>query len=295
MNAVPGQAPITELGREALAPSARTRLLIFTEVLGVYAVVQALIVLWRGTGIFQWEVKNLGWSYLGISILIGIPALVAWLTRRRWAEYGVSSAEWQTNLAIGMKANLVRMIPIVPIALGWGSSVETVGWIIAVVLMVWIMNRQKPVRSGRENLIVTVALLVLPVLVTLAMGSLSVVIASTVVWQFFLSGFGEEFAYRGYTQSRLNQAFGRPAHLFGIQFGPGLIIASLLFGLLHAFNSFDPAIGFSSLGLGSGIGSFVAGLFFGVLREKTGTLIAPGIAHGLLDGVGEPLRKVFGI
>ncbi|RPI52643.1 MAG: CPBP family intramembrane metalloprotease, partial [Chloroflexi bacterium] len=217
------------------------------------------------------------------------------LTRRSWAEYGVSSAEWQTNLAIGMKACLVRAIPIVPIALGWGSSVEAVGWVIAVVLMVWIMNRQKPVRSGRGNLIVTVSLLVLPILVALAMGSLSVVIASTVVWQFFLSGFGEEFAYRGYTQSRLNQAFGRPAHLFGIQFGPGLVIASLLFGLLHAFNSFRPALGFSSLGWGSAIASFVAGLFFGVLREKTGTLVAPGIAHGLLDAVGEPLRKVFGI
>jgi membrane protease YdiL (CAAX protease family) len=69
--------------------------------------------------------------------------------------------------------------------------------------------------------------------------------------------------------------------LFGIQFGPGLIIASLLFGLLHAFNTYDPAIGLSSLAWGWTLWTFMAGLFFGMIREKTGTLVAPGIAHGL--------------
>jgi membrane protease YdiL (CAAX protease family) len=82
--------------------------------------------------------------------------------------------------------------------------------------------------------------------------------------------------------------------LFGIQFGAGLIIASFLFGLWHADNTYDPAIGFSSLAWGWGLWTFVAGLFFGVLREKTGTLVAPGLAHGLPDAVGEALVKVFG-
>ena len=38
----------------------------------------------------------------------------------------------------------------------------------------------------------------------------------------------------------------------------------------------------------------VAGLMFGVIREKTGTLLASGIAHGLPDAVGEALAKIFG-
>jgi membrane protease YdiL (CAAX protease family) len=120
------------------------------------------------------------------------------------------------------------------------------------------------------------------------------VVVSTVVWQFVFSGFGEEFVWRGYVQSRLNQAFGRPMRLFGIQFGPGLIIASLLFGLLHAFNTSDPAVGLSSLAWGWGLWTSVAGLFFGVIREKTGTLLAPGIAHGLPDAAGEALTRVVG-
>jgi uncharacterized protein len=119
------------------------------------------------------------------------------------------------------------------------------------------------------------------------------VIISTILWQFFLSGFGEEFVFRGYYQSRLNQAFGRPFCLFGIQFGVGLFIASLLFGLLHAFNGYDPAIGLASLDWGWALWTAVGGLFFGVIREKTGTLLAPGVAHGLPDAVGEPMKLLF--
>ncbi|KAA0257266.1 MAG: CPBP family intramembrane metalloprotease, partial [Chloroflexi bacterium] len=61
-----------------------------------------------------------------------------------------------------------------------------------------------------------------------------------------------------------------------------------------AFNTYDPAFGFASLSWGWALSSSVAGLFFGLIREKTGTLLAPGIAHGLPDAVGEALVKVFG-
>jgi len=164
---------------------------------------------------------------------------------------------------------------------------------IALAVMVWVLNRHKPVGSGRRNLITTLLLLLVPICVALAMRRLNVMIVSTVVWQFVFSGFGEEFAFRGYFQSRLNQAFGRPMRLLGVQFGAGLIIAALLFGLWHADNTYDPVIGLSSLSWGWAFSTFAAGLFFGALREKTGSLVAPGMAHGLPDAVGEPLIKVF--
>jgi len=289
-----------KVGRAVLASSTRTKLLAILEILAVYAVIQTLLIVWSSTGIVEWEKQHLGWSYTGASILVDIPALVIWLTRRNWVEYGVSSADCRTNLDIGLKGCLVRAIPAFAMKLGLNSNplganlLETMGWVIAVGVMVWILNRHRPVKSGRKNVFASLLLLSVPIVVSLAMSSLNVVIVSTMVWQFVLSGFGEEFVYRGYFQSRLNQAFGRPVRLFGIQFGAGLIIASFLFGLLHAFNSFDAAIGFSSLGWGWALSSFVAGLFFGVLREKTGTLVAPGIAHGLADAVGEPFRVIFG-
>jgi membrane protease YdiL (CAAX protease family) len=274
------------------------------EVLLVYALIQALIVSSRSIDLVQREIQVFGWSYIvAFSCFVLIPALIIWLARRNWAEYGASLREnWRTNLDIGIKAFLVLMIPH---AIGRGGAtflglspqmrdrVIDITWVIAIAVMIWVMNRHKPVASGKNNLIFIAVLLLLPILIALWMKKLSVVVVSTILWQFLLSGFGEEFAFRGYLQSRLNHAFGRPLHLFGIQFGVGLIIASFLFGLLHAFNDYDPAVGFASLGWSVLIGNTIAGFFFGIIREKTGTLLAPSIAHGLPDALGEPMMKIF--
>jgi membrane protease YdiL (CAAX protease family) len=304
MNTLLGETSTVKVHTDVLATSTKRKLLAILEVLVVYACIQSLLVFWSSTGILQWEKRNFGWSYIGVLIMVGIPALVMWLTRRNWAEYGVSLADWPTNLDIGMKAYLVAFIPYVfgwlsapalgldPLQLSGGVLVALTG-LIALALMVWILNRHKPIQSGRTNVTIVLLLLLLPVAIALPMRKLSVPVVSTVVWQFVFSGFGEEFVWRGYVQSRLNGAFGRPLRLFGIQFGPGLIIASLLFGLLHAFNTFDSAIGLPSLSWGWALSTFVGGLFFGVIREKTGTLVAPGIAHGLPDAVGEALMKMF--
>jgi hypothetical protein len=40
-------------------------------------------------------------------------------------------------------------------------------------------------------------------------------------------GFGEEIFFRGYIQSRVDQAFGLPFRLLGFEFGPGLLVSSL--------------------------------------------------------------------
>jgi membrane protease YdiL (CAAX protease family) len=63
---------------------------------------------------------------------------------------------------------------------------------------------------------------------------------------------------------------------------------------MHAFNGFNPAIGIGSMYWGWALWTFFGGLFGGIIREKTGTLLAPGIAHGLPDAIGEPLRILIG-
>ena len=144
------------------------------------------------------------------------------------------------------------------------------------------------------NGVIVGLLLLFPIVLAWAMRRLTLVIVSTVVWQFVCSGFGEEFVWRGYVQSRLNQAFGRPWTFFGVQCGPGLLIASLLFGLLHAFNTYDPAAGQYHLAWGWALWTVFSGLLFGLIREKTGSLLACGIAHGLPDAVGEAAGRVLG-
>jgi membrane protease YdiL (CAAX protease family) len=281
----------------------KNKLLVLLEILLTYVALRLLGTGLRSTGIVQWEQEELGWSYTGEILFIAIPALVIWLARRNWVDYGVSLADWTTNLDIGIKAYLVRFISVgalvatLMLGIGYaslkGGLLIAIADVFAIALMLWILARQKTVQNGTKNLVITALILFFPILVGLAMNRLTLIVVSTVMWQFF-SGFGEEFVFRGYVQSRLNQAFGRPMRMFGVQFGWGLIVTSLLFGFFHAFNTYDPAIGLASLSWGWALFTTFGGLFFGVLREKTGTLLAPGIAHGLPDAVGGALGKVFG-
>jgi hypothetical protein len=59
----------------------------------------------------------------------------------------------------------------------------------------------------------------------------SLVIVSTVIWQFILSGLGRVHVSR-YFQSRINQAFGRP-YWYWYQFAR-LLVAALLFADAHS-------------------------------------------------------------
>ncbi len=282
----------------------KTKILTLVEIMAVFALFLVLRLASKYVDIVKWEYQNLGWTYSVMLLFVAITALVIVLTRKQWSEYGVAGLNWPANLDLGFKAYLVRIIPVV-LGLGgaaWlglnannldGGAFVAVFDIIGLAVMVWVLNRHQPVKSGRTNVIATFLFLLIPVGVALVMGKLSLVVVSTVIWQFIFSGFGEEFMFRGYFQSRLNQAFGRPLRLFGIQFGVGLIAASLLFGLFHAANTYDPAVGLSSLAWGWALFTFTGGMFLGVIREKTGTLLAPGIAHGLPDAVGEALNQVF--
>jgi len=63
------------------ASSTKTKLLAVLEILVVYGVVQTLLIVWRSAGIVQWEKQNLGWSYCGMLIFVGVPAVVMWLPR----------------------------------------------------------------------------------------------------------------------------------------------------------------------------------------------------------------------
>jgi hypothetical protein len=105
-------------------------------------------------------------------------------------------------------------------------------------------------------------------------------VVSTLLFQFFLSGIGEEIVYRGYIQSRLNAAFGRPVEIGGVRFGAGLFITAALFGLAHALSGFNPFVSSFRINLFYGLVTGVWGLVYGLLRERTGSIVGAGILHG---------------
>lgn len=96
-----------------------------------------------------------------------------------------------------------------------------------------------------------------------------------VVTQLFFIALPEEYFYRGYLQTRLEQAFkrrdGRTRQWLGIT--PAIVVTSLLFGLGHLLIPVQGVL------LGTRFSVFFPSLLFGWLRRRTGSIIAPTVYH----------------
>lgn len=88
--------------------------------------------------------------------------------------------------------------------------------------------------------------------------------------QLFGIGLPEEFFFRGYLQTQLNQSFGRPWQLLGARWGVGLPLAAALFALCHV-----PMGGPGQLIV------FFPGLLYGWLRERTDSVLVPTVYHAV--------------
>lgn len=98
-----------------------------------------------------------------------------------------------------------------------------------------------------------------------------------IVYFYLFVGLSEEILFRGYIQSRLNSVFGNPKRFFGISWGWGLIISSVLFGLWHLGWKLD------MLEWPHVLWTMFAGLCFGFVREKSESVIAPAVLHGIMN------------
>ncbi len=91
----------------------------------------------------------------------------------------------------------------------------------------------------------------------------------------------EELVYRGILLAILIKIIPGNLMLFGAPFGWGIIVTSLLFGLLHGFwLDSDLAVHIEVIALRNAI---ISGLIFAWLRARTGSLVMPMIPHGLED------------
>lgn len=218
------------------------------------------------------------------------------------------------NLEVSINAYLVGIIPWgIGLSLMWlfGMSLFdlptvlglSAGYVVATYVLFSFLRKwektgkltEENAPSLRKNLLVVFILLLIPVFLGGYYGQLTAQLVSLIVWQLVISGFGEEAFWRGYVQTRLNEGFGKPFEFMGVSFGWGLILTSFLFGLFHVLNPFNPFVGSFEINILWGVFTFFGGLFLGLIREKTGSLIATGVAHGLLDAVGEGIGLVLGL
>jgi membrane protease YdiL (CAAX protease family) len=63
----------------------------------------------------------------------------------------------------------------------------------------------------------------------------------------------------------------------------GLMVSSLLFGFIHALNTVDYFAGRFDFAWRWMLTNFASGLFFGLLRDKTRSILPGAIIHGLSD------------
>ena len=93
----------------------------------------------------------------------------------------------------------------------------------------------------------------------------------------------EEAFYRGYLQSRLDEAFPQRIRLFGASVGPALLVSSVIFALGHFATIREPAR----------LAVFFPSLAFGWLRARTGGIGAGVAFHASCNVFSEVLGRGY--
>lgn len=264
------------------------------EVAAVLAVFFYLKDFLKNSGFGDWQIPLLGAALVSSCILFFILPLTATLIgHRNPGSVGLTNEDLSYHSqravrAMAFVAPATILFPVIGL-LGttheeWlGASILTIGFAATGLLYA---NKSRNVTNGSESalrwtgLVPFIALLVFGLIASYVLHTVSP-LATRVVAVLVFVAFLEEFFFRGYVQSRLNDCFGRPFSFQNVNFGAGLLLSAVLFGLFHPLSVADNTPWAWAMWTAAG------GLIFGFLREKTGSIIAPAMLHGaiLLPGV----------
>jgi len=106
---------------------------------------------------------------------------------------------------------------------------------------------------------------------TMAPGDPVVYYGAMVAVSLFVVGPAEELLLRGVVQGGLRRSFDA---------APAILIAALMFGVLHGSVEGSPVEQVSYMGV-----TVILGAILGVLYEKTENVLVPGFAHGLYNAI----------
>lgn len=163
-----------------------------------------------------------------------------------------------------------------------GSAVLVIAYAVAIPALAWALRSTRVVdaATGPGALRGVVAVL-LGAGVVAWLATPSAPLVARTAYLLVVVGLGEELFYRGLLQGRLDTGLGRPWQVLGVRLGWGWPIQAALFGLAHVLMAPEP-----SAALGWGVWTAVAGLAFGWLRARAGTILAPALVHGIVDTIG---------
>ncbi len=256
------------------------------EVIVVFGATLFLVVMVGLSPIGQWERQVSQRPFIEYIVMIAVPLLTLLITRRNLASYGLSMRDMRYQLDIAAVAFVPVAIGSVPLAVvsyrRWSGSLVMAAVEVAVLFAVAWMLRRKPTRQ--DAAVIAGSMVVIGLADLAPKGTIGNAISAFVFYLLFL-GLGEELLFQGYIQSRLNAAFGRPFRFFGVCWGWGTIITAALFGSMHVLNSGSFISGSWQPLPWWGFWTFFAGLVLAFVREKTGSIAAPTILHGLPQAI----------
>lgn len=256
------------------------------EVVAVFSLTLFLMALVGLSPIGEWERQVLPRNFIEYSVMIAVPLLVILISRRDLASYGLTLRPFRYHLGIAATAFLPVAIASVPLAFidfrQWSGALIMAGVQIALLFALGWLLKRKPTRNESGILVGAISLIAWTNLAQQV--TLSNAISALVFYLLFV-GLGEELLFRGYIQSRLNAAWGKPFLFFGVNWGWGIVIASVLFGLMHVLNLTGLILGDWQMQWWWGLWTIFGGLVLGFVREKTGSITASTILHGLPQAI----------
>lgn len=104
----------------------------------------------------------------------------------------------------------------------------------------------------------------------------------TIAFQWIMPGLDEEAFYRGVLLLAMNEAFRGRIRVFGAAIGYGGLLTSVLFGLAHALSFQEGAYEFH---LNLFLITALPSLLLLWMRERTGSVLIPIVAHNVANGV----------
>jgi hypothetical protein len=240
-------------------------------------------------GFETWQTQVIGFPFaVFVYVVMTALAVLAILVRRRsLQEYGITFKNPKYHLDITGACFIPMALSSLPIAMNvdyksWSGALIMAAVNILLLFVLALILRKKP--SPTVMGIAASGIILLPAVHQVAGSLAGKAVVSFLTFALFV-GFGEEILYRGYMHSRLNEAFGTPYRFYDVAFGWGSILTAVLFGLTHV-GILRWILGISSeITWAWGLWTIFGGLVFGYVREKSGSILAPALLHGLPQAI----------
>jgi hypothetical protein len=271
------------------------------EALIVFTVLKTIIIIPKGVrNLIRWENLALGGSYFTGALLTALTLFMVIMKQYEFKSMGLSLEDWQISLGYGLRGYLFFLIPQIAISLFTVLGLDYKDFMataialgLLVLLMTLLMNKIRDIQVIRYSRFILLALLmVFPFVFSFAINRFSTRLLIEFIWNISVGGFTEEFFYRGSIQSSINLEFGRNWKLGKTNFGPGLFISALLYGLSRGLRTWRPGSGGISISWSRALFAFTVGIFYGLIREKTGDIVGSGSANALIDAIGKAFVRI---